>query len=68
LHLHGQDKARSAFRDPAIEDPKKLEAAINVIPGVIDNGLFIGMADKVIVATNDGIKILEKDAILRRVI
>jgi ribose 5-phosphate isomerase A len=50
-----------------IEDPQKLESAINMIPGVVDNGLFVGMADKVIVATNEGIKILEKNTVLRRV-
>jgi len=54
-------------RFTAIEDPKRLEAAINMIPGVVDNGLFLGMADKVILATSDGVKILEKDAMLRRV-
>jgi len=50
-----------------IEDPKRLESAINLIPGVVDNGLFLGMADKVIVASNEGIRIMEKDTVLRRV-
>ncbi len=54
-------------RFQSIEDPPKLEAAINAIPGVVDNGLFIGMADKVIVASDDGIRILEKNAMLKRV-
>ncbi len=54
-------------RFQTIEDPGKLESAINAIPGVVDNGLFVGMADKVIVATSDGIKILEKNTVLRRV-
>ncbi len=54
-------------RFPKIEDPQKLEATINAIPGVVDNGLFVGMVDKVIVATNDGIKILEKESMMRRI-
>ena len=31
-----------------IKDPKTLERELNMIPGVVDNGLFIGMADAVI--------------------
>jgi len=54
-------------RFSVIEDPQKLEATINAIPGVVDNGLFVGMADKVIVAKSDGIKILEKESMIRRV-
>jgi len=54
-------------RFSVIDDPQKLEATINNIPGVLDNGLFLGMADKVIVATNEGIKILEKNTMLKRV-
>ena len=37
-----------------IEDPVEMEARINVIAGVLDNGLFVGMATKVIVAEDDG--------------
>ena len=40
-----------------IEDPEALEAAINAIPGVVENGLFIGMASKVIIASDRGIEI-----------
>ena len=54
-------------RFPEIDDPQKLEAAINAVPGVVDNGLFVGMVDKVIVATNDGIKIFEKESMIKRV-
>lgn len=32
-----------------IEDPAKLEATINNIPGVLENGLFVGVADIVLV-------------------
>ena len=48
-----------------IDDPMKLETEINLIPGVVDSGLFLGLADKVIVATKDGTRIMEKDSVLR---
>ena len=37
-----------------IDDPATLEAKINLIPGVLDNGLFVGMATRVLVAGDDG--------------
>lgn len=37
-----------------IKDPAALEQSINMIPGVVENGLFIGVADSVFVATQDG--------------
>ena len=37
-----------------IEDPKSLEVKLNLIPGVVDNGLFIGMADLIISANSKG--------------
>lgn len=43
-----------------IDDPRTLEAELNLVPGVVDNGLFVGMADRVIVASKDGIRKLEK--------
>ena len=36
-------------RFPAIPDPGALERAIRAIPGVVDSGLFVGMADVVLV-------------------
>jgi len=32
-----------------IDDPARLEAAINNIPGVVENGLFVGVADVILV-------------------
>jgi ribose 5-phosphate isomerase A len=43
-----------------IADPEKLEKDLNLIPGVVENGLFIGMVDKVIVGGKQGILTLEK--------
>ena len=39
-----------------ISDPKQIEIRINGIPGVVDNGLFVGWADRVIFGTADGIQ------------
>ncbi|MFO7619478.1 MAG: ribose 5-phosphate isomerase A [Thermoplasmata archaeon] len=44
----------------SIPEPHKLEAELNLIPGVVENGLFIGMATRAILGTGDGIKIIEK--------
>lgn len=38
----------------AIEDAVQLHQSLNMIPGVVENGLFIHMAAKVIVGYNDG--------------
>ncbi len=43
-----------------IDDPKAMEAEIGMIPGVVDSGLFIGLASKVIVASAEGVRILER--------
>ena len=37
-----------------IADPAALEPVINNIPGVIENGLFVGLADVLIVGRDDG--------------
>ncbi len=43
-----------------IDKPKEMEQKINNIPGVLENGLFIGLADIVIVAGEDGVRIVER--------
>lgn len=50
---------------PKIDDANALEADINLIPGVVDSGLFLDLADKVIVATRDGTSIMERESVLR---
>ena len=47
----------------AIGDPAGLESKVNLVPGVVDNGLFVGLASKVVVGTQDGVKIMERQAI-----
>ncbi len=41
-----------------ISNPKELDFKINNIPGVVENGLFLNLTDLVVVASQDGIKIL----------
>lgn len=43
-----------------IENPEKLAAALSSIPGVVDHGLFIGMAGIAIIATENGVETLKK--------
>ena len=43
-----------------IDDPKILESEINNIPGVVENGLFLGLADIVIMGTEGGGKLFSK--------
>jgi ribose 5-phosphate isomerase A len=44
----------------SIENPKKLEVELNTIPGVVENGIFSGIVDEVIVGRDIGIKVLKK--------
>jgi ribose 5-phosphate isomerase A len=47
-------------RFDSITEPGKTEAELNLIPGVVENGLFIGMATRAILGTGNGIRIIEK--------
>lgn len=40
-----------------IPEPEKLAARLSAIPGIVEHGLFIGLADAVIAASGDGIEI-----------
>jgi ribose 5-phosphate isomerase A len=42
-----------------IDDPESLDEALKFIPGVIENGLFLGMADLAVVAGAEGVVVLE---------
>jgi ribose 5-phosphate isomerase A len=42
-------------RFPQIADPLALNTAIRAIPGVVEHGLFVGMAERAIVAGADGV-------------
>ena len=42
----------------AIDDPESLSDVLEMIPGVVEHGLFIGIADKVIIAGPQGVQLL----------
>lgn len=41
-----------------IEDPEALEEALRLVPGVLENGLFLGLADAAIIAGPSGVEVL----------
>ena len=41
-----------------IDEPEELDEALKLIPGVVENGLFIGIADLAIIAGADGVKLI----------
>jgi ribose 5-phosphate isomerase A len=43
-----------------IDDPPAMAHALSVIPGVMEHGLFIGLAHMAILAGPDGVKIIER--------
>lgn len=43
-----------------IPKPEFVEQQLNSIPGVVENGLFVNRADKVIIGTSTGIRYMEK--------
>lgn len=43
-----------------IDDPLELELEINNIPGIIENGLFLDIADIALVGTENGVKLFSK--------
>jgi ribose 5-phosphate isomerase A len=44
-------------RYESIEFPEELEQELNSIPGVVENGLFINLASKIIIAGKEGIQV-----------
>ncbi|PPD28859.1 MAG: ribose 5-phosphate isomerase A [Hyphomicrobium sp.] len=42
-----------------IEEPDALDEALKLIPGVVENGMFLGIADAAIIAGPDGIEVIE---------
>jgi ribose 5-phosphate isomerase A len=41
----------------AVEDPPGLAASLSALPGVVEHGLFVGMADEVHVGTESGVRV-----------
>jgi ribose 5-phosphate isomerase A len=44
-----------------VADPERLEQELNLIPGVVDNGLFVGLVHRVFVAAESGVYELTAD-------
>ena len=43
-----------------ITDPPRLAGLLNAIPGVVEHGLFVGLASTVILASASGIRVVER--------
>jgi ribose 5-phosphate isomerase A len=43
----------------AIDDPETLDMLLKIVPGVVENGMFLGMADLAIIAGPDGVETVE---------
>ena len=44
-----------------IDDPITLQSELDGVVGVVEHGLFIGMATRVLVGTKDGVKTIERE-------
>ena len=44
----------------SIPEPEVLAFALKRVPGVVEHGLFLGVADMAIVATTDGVQLLQR--------
>ncbi len=42
-----------------IDNPAALESQLNLLPGVVETGLFVGRTDLLIVGTPDGVRVIE---------
>ncbi len=45
----------------SIDNPSSLNIELNSVPGVVENGLFVGLSNEVIVGTKNGIKVIRSD-------
>jgi ribose 5-phosphate isomerase A len=45
----------------SIPEPEALDEALRLVPGVVETGLFLGLADMAIVAGPDGVAVLKRD-------
>jgi ribose 5-phosphate isomerase A len=50
-----------AFKE--IIDPELLDEALRMVPGVVENGLFLGLADVAFVAGPKGLEVIEADSL-----
>jgi ribose 5-phosphate isomerase A len=45
-----------------IDAPEVLDEALKLVPGVVENGLFLGIADAAVIAGPEGVVVLERDS------
>ena len=45
-----------------IEHPADLETTLNLIPGVVENGLFVGQADMVLIGSAEGVQVIHRES------
>jgi ribose 5-phosphate isomerase A len=45
----------------SIPEPEALDEALKLVPGVVENGLFLGIADAAIIAGPNGIAVIERE-------
>ena len=45
-----------------LEDPEPLAAELASLPGVVEHGLFVGLADEVYIGTDDGVDVYRADS------
>jgi ribose 5-phosphate isomerase A len=50
----------------SITSPEELDRRIDQVPGVVDNGLFIGMADLVLVQRDTGVERLDRENLKKK--
>jgi ribose 5-phosphate isomerase A len=44
-----------------ISDPKRLADRLSAIPGVVEHGLFVGLAQAVVLGGADGVRVIERE-------
>ncbi|MFQ5985528.1 MAG: ribose-5-phosphate isomerase RpiA [Alphaproteobacteria bacterium] len=49
-----------------IGEPERLARALEALPGVVEHGLFLDLADVVVVGRSDGVEVMERQARPRR--
>jgi ribose 5-phosphate isomerase A len=43
-----------------IEDPREVARALSAVPGVMEHGLFVGLASAAVIGGPDGVRIVER--------
>ena len=46
-----------------IADPESLDEVLRQIPGVVENGLFLGICDMAILSGSGGVEVIEADGL-----